>query len=250
MKDISSGSTPSNAVVLVPKSEVRDSSPSEMMQLAISNGVDLSKIEKLLELQERWEKNSSVKAYNLAMSEFKANPPKIDKDRKVGYSTSKGNVGYSHASLYNVVDKITSELSKYGLSASWRTQQSGKEITVTCRISHSMGHFEETSLTAGADESGSKNSIQALGSTITYLQRYSILSLTGLATADSDTDGIVVEEKIDENKVSIINKLISELEVDVAKFLQFMSVEKVDDIKASDFVKAKLMLEAKKKVKK
>jgi hypothetical protein len=226
------------------------STPSEMIQLAVANGVDLDKLEKLLILQERWEAGQAQKAYNKAMAEFKANPPKIDKDRHVGYTTAKGKVGYSHASLYNVVDKISAELSKYGLSASWRTAQANNLITVTCRISHSLGHSEETSITAGADDSGAKNPIQAVGSTISYLQRYSLLSMTGLATHDQDTDAITEEEKIDENKANIINGLIKELEVDLPKFLAFMSVEKVEDIKAADFAKAKLMLEGKRKAKK
>jgi len=98
--------------------------------------------------------------------------------------------------------KITAELSKHGLSASWRTEQNG-QIKVTCRISHSMGHYEETSLSADADTSGSKNAIQAVGSTITYLERYSLLAITGLATEDQDNDGELVSDKIDENKVSI-----------------------------------------------
>lgn len=231
-------------------SESRSISPTELIQSAINNGTDLSQLEKLLDLQIKWEQNEALKAYNKAMADFKANPPKIEKDRKVGYQTSKGKVGYSHASLYNVVDKISSELSKYGLSATWRTSQNDKMITVTCRITHEKGHSEETSLSAQADDSGSKNSIQAVGSTITYLQRYSILSMTGLATHDQDNDGIVEEEKIDENKVAILNGLITQLEIDKEKFLKFMAVEKVEDIKASDFAKAKMSLEAKKRGKK
>jgi len=224
------------------------SSPSEMIRMAVSSGADLDKLEKLLALQERWEAGEARKAYNKSMSEFKANPPKIDKDRHVGYSTAKGKVGYSHASLYNVVDKITAELSKYGLSASWRTQQNGK-IVVTCRISHSAGHFEETSISAEADVSGAKNSIQAIGSTITYLQRYSLLCILGLATYEQDNDGHVEEEKIDENKVAILNGLIKELAVDQTKFIEFMAVEKIEDIPSSQFNKAKLALESKRRKK-
>ncbi len=225
-----------------------DASPVKMMQTMLSNGGNLDNLEKFLLLQERWDRNNAIKAYNKAMADFKSNPPKIEKDRNVGYTTSKGKVGYSHASLYNVVHQITAELGKYGLSSSWRTAQNGKDITVTCRISHSMGHFEETSLTAVADDSGAKNAIQAVGSTITYLQRYSLLSLTGLATADGDTDGAVAEPVLDEGKLAIITGLIKELSVDTVKFLQYMDVEKIEDIKASDFAKAKLMLEAKRKV--
>lgn len=220
-------------------------SPSELMKLALTSGGNLEQLEKLLALQERYEMNEARKAYNKAMADFKANPPRIEKDKRVGYSTSKGNVGYSHASLANVVDKITAELSKYGLSASWRTQQNGK-ITVTCRISHVQGHSEETSLSADADTSGSKNAIQSLGSTITYLERYSLLSILGLATHD-DNDGQTIEDKIDENKVKIIKDGIAEIKMDESKFLEYMGVETIEDIPASQYAKAKVAIETKKR---
>jgi len=226
------------------ENEIVKQAPTDLINSAIQNGADLEQIEKLLELQFKWEANEARKAYNKAMAEFKSNPPKIDKDKKVGYSTSKGKVGYSHASLYNVVDKITAELSKHGLSASWRTEQNG-QVKVTCRISHSMGHYEETSLSADADTSGSKNAIQAVGSTITYLERYSLLAITGLATEDQDNDGELVSDKIDENKVSILKKLIEDLKVDKDKFYKFMAVEKIEDIPVDQFAKAKVALEAK-----
>lgn len=218
--------------------------PAELIKSAMASGANLDNLERLLALQERWEANEARKAYYKAMADFKANPPKIDKDVKVGYTTSKGKVGYNHASLYNVVDKITVELSKYGLSASWRTAQTDK-ITVTCRISHAQGHYEETSISALEDSSGAKNPIQAIGSTISYLERYSLLALTGLATYDQDNDANKVEEAIDENKVTIIKNLLAELSVNVEKFLEYMAVEKVEDIPASQFVKAKMMLETK-----
>ena len=82
------------------KTEV--SSPAEMIKLAVSGGADLDKLEKLLTLQERWDKNEAKKAYHKAMAEFKANPPKINKDRKVTY----GNTKYNHASLANVTDYL------------------------------------------------------------------------------------------------------------------------------------------------
>jgi len=178
----------------------------KIIQLAVEKG-DLDKIEKLLVLQERWEANEAKKAYNKAMADFKANPPKISKDKKVSFG--QGKTAYNHASLYNVTDKINSELSKHGLSASWTTKQNGA-IIVTCKITHVKGHSEETSLSAQADTSGSKNSIQAIGSTITYLERYTLLALAGLATFDQDDDGKSVSaERIDEKQLSELLDLIN-----------------------------------------
>jgi hypothetical protein len=44
-------------------------------------------------------------------------------------------------------------------------------------------------MSAPDDQSGGKNAIQARGSTVTYLQRYTLLSAFGLVAADEDDDG-------------------------------------------------------------
>jgi hypothetical protein len=55
---------------------------------------------------------------------------------------------------------------------------------VTCTLTHSHGHTESATLASPADKSGSKSDAQGIASTITLLQRYSALSLLGIATAD------------------------------------------------------------------
>lgn len=233
--------------------EVAQKSPAEMIQFAVQNGADLDKLEKLLELQERWEAGEAKKAYHRAMAQFKANPPKIDKDRTVEFDTSRGKTKYNHATLGNVTEKISAELSKYGLSASWTTKQNG-QIQVTCRITHEKGHSEETTLSAPADVSGSKNPIQAIGSTITYLERYSLLALTGLATYDQDDDGVgsaqipADVEYITDKQLNIIRDLLIELgiEKNESKFAKFLKVDSLEKLPASKYKQAISVLEAKK----
>lgn len=222
-------------------------SPASMMMAAIDKGMDLEKLEKFMELQARYEQNQARKAYSQAMSDFKANPPEIEKDKKVSYKTNSGVTAYNHASLGNVTDKIGSSLSKHGLSASWTTKQDEKGVTVTCRISHVLGHSEETSLTAALDQSGGKNTIQALGSTISYLERYTILALTGLATHDQDDDGKDSEEVVyisDKQKSTIID-MINSRAVDQKKFLEFIKCESIETIPAVDFNKVMAALRSK-----
>jgi len=216
-------------------------SPAALIQQAVAGGADLEKLKGLMELQERWDANEARKAYHKAMAEFKANPPKIDKDQTVKYKEVK----YSHASLANVTEKINEALSKCGLSASWSTKQNGAVI-VTCKITHVQGHSEETSLSAPADVTGSKNPIQAIGSTITYLERYTLLALTGLATYEQDDDAKDIDVKfIDEKQLNNIVDLLASLDVGQAKFCKFMKVEKLEDIPASDYQKAIVSLDAK-----
>lgn len=218
---------------------VTDNSPAAMMQVALSKGADLDKIEKMLALQERWEANEAKKAYHAAMAAFKADPPEIEKDRKVSYG--QGKTSYSHATLANVTDKINQSLSKQGLSAAWKTFQDEKGVTVTCTITHKLGHSESTSLTAAPDNSGSKNAIQAVGSTITYLCRYTLLALTGLATHDMDDDG-AASEAISAEQAKELNDLIASKKVDAVKFLAYMKAESVEVIPAKDFDRAVAVL--------
>ncbi len=166
------------------------STPASMIMAAVAGKANLEQVEKLMLLQERFEKRQAEKAYNKAIADFKANPPEIVKETAVDFKSERTGqrTHYKYAALANVIEKVTPELSKHGLTVSWRTEQNGK-VKVTCRISHSLGHYEETSLAADHDTSGSKNAIQAMGSAITYMQRYTVLALLGLACSDSDDDG-------------------------------------------------------------
>ena len=230
------------------KKEIQVVTPAHMIELAVSKGADLDKLEKLLTLQERYDAMEAKKAFNRAMSDFKANPPKIDKDRTVSY----GNTKYNHASLANVTDKINCELSKYGLSSSWSVKQNGT-ISVTCKITHVKGHFEETTLTAASDTSGSKNPIQAIGSTLSYLERYSLLALTGLATFEDDDDGQAttsVIEYITDKERHELTDLCLDVSADMPKFMAYLKVEDLSKLEKKDFNKAKLALISKKNKKK
>lgn len=240
------------AIEIIKKEEVKEKmtqAPSRLIELAISKGnIDLDKLEKIMILQERFEVNEARKAYHSAMADFKANSPQINKDKKVGYKTDKGNVGYSHASLYNVTEKINTELSKHGLSASWTTKQNGA-ILVTCKITHVKGHSEETTLSAQADTSGSKNAIQAIGSTITYLERYTLLALTGLATFDQDDDsqatGVPIEY-IDDKQLNQLIDMINVKGVDTKKVLKAYNIEALVKLPKARFDEVMKVLVARK----
>jgi|JI9StandDraft_1071089.scaffolds.fasta_scaffold35387_5 hypothetical protein len=182
--DITPKNTASNLVVMTPGQLV-----GQLMQQGGS--MDLLAMERLMGLQERWDANEAKKAYHAAMAAFKQNPPTILKDKHVEFTTSKGTTAYDHATIGNVVKQIVASLAEHDLSHSWSTEQlDGGQVAVTCTITHKAGHSESVTLKAGRDESGGKNSIQALGSAITYLQRYTLLAITGLAVEDgSDDDG-------------------------------------------------------------
>ena len=238
-----------NAVAVVKEKELvkaEGNSPAEMIRMAVSGKANLEQLKGLLDLQERFEANQAKKAYHSAMAAFKANPPKINKDKTVSFAAGGGKTTYNHASLANVTDKINAELSKYGLSASWSTKQNGT-ISVTCKITHVQGHSEETTLSASADTTGSKNAIQAIGSTITYLERYTLLALAGLATFEDDDGKTSEVEYISQEEGNKILDMVQATGSNLEKFLTYMGVENMETIAKKDYQKAIAALSAKAK---
>lgn len=153
---------------------------------AIQAGMSLEHLKGIMELQKEWEANEARKAYVADMAAFKLNPPEIYKTKLVSFSGTE----YMHATIGDVAKAIVDALAHHGFSHSWETKQDGGLITVTCRITHRMGHSESNSMQSAPDISGKKNSIQAIASAQTYLQRYTLLAACGLATMDlPDDDG-------------------------------------------------------------
>jgi len=205
-----------------------------LVLLAMEKGFDVSMIEKMMDLQERNDKREAEKAYVAAMAEFKADPPKIVKEKLVSFNTTKGKTEYMHATLGQVTSAINSGLGMHGLSASWKTKQNGSMVSVTCRITHKLGHFDETELEAAADNSGGKNSIQAIGSSVTYLQRYTLLALTGLATHDQDDDGKGSEpvEYLSDEQISNVVAMLDEKNISHDHMLNWLKCEKWETVPA------------------
>ena len=159
--------------------------PQALIQLAVEKGANVDQLERLMALQERWEANEARKAFGAALAAFKAAPPSITKNKHVAF----GNTKYDHATLDNVADTIGASLTPHGLSHRWEVEQTADRIRVSCVLQHVQGHAERVSMEAPADSSGQKNSIQAIGSTVTYLQRYTLLAATGMAAKGMDDDG-------------------------------------------------------------
>jgi len=160
--------------------QVAKVNPMQLMQVAVESNADLDKLEKLMNLQERWEAGEAKKLFYAAMAEFQRNCPDIKKLKK-GHN-------YMYAPLGDIMAQIREPLFDCGLSIRFE-QDHSSGITVTCIVTHKGGHSERTTMTGSADTTGSKNGIQAIGSTVTYLQRYTVIGALGITTADADMDG-------------------------------------------------------------
>lgn len=212
--------------------------PMQLIERAMTNGADMALIDKFMEMQERWDTRNARKAFDEAIAAAKAEIPPIVRNAK-GHNDKR----YADfAAIATVVDPI---LSKHGLHYRFRTMQNDR-ISVTCILSHKAGHSEETTLSGPADQTGNKNAIQAIGSTQTYLQRYTLVSMLGLA-ASNDDDGKAAGagEAVTQDQIGDLVALMESVGADKAKFLRFFKIEQLAELPSKRFQEAVNMLNAK-----
>lgn len=225
------------------KNNVVTLTPMDMLNQAVSSGANIETLTKLMDLQERYEKNQARRAFDEAISEAKAEISPI-----VRNATGHNNKKYADfAAIARAVDPV---ISRHGLSYRFRTEQTDR-IQVTCILSHKAGHSEETTLAGPADASGSKNAIQAIGSTLSYLQRYSLTQALGLASSNDD-DGALAGKTEDQlrtitpEQVKTLLALLEETQSDTEQFCRMGNIEAIPDMAASQFDNAVRLLNQKK----
>lgn len=237
----------STAVAERMEPQVPASQPSEsaailslIERMAVNPDIDPERVERFIELRRQMARDDARAQFDASIAEAKAKIPPVVRNRK-GHNDK----SYADFAAYaRVVDPV---LAQHGLSYRFRTQQSDK-ISVTCILSHKAGHSEETTLAGPADASGSKNAIQAIGSTLTYLQRYTLVQALGLAAADDD-DGAAAgagDLITDEQREQLL-AVADEVGADIPKFCGFFKVPSIAALPAQHFGQAMKMLEAKRK---
>ena len=156
-------------------------SPQGLISQALAQNLPVETLERLMDLSDRWESKQAEIAYTLAMNKFQNDVPEIKR-------TKKGHNG-KYADLAIIKKVIRPFLKENGLSYRWQFEESNDKIKCNCIVSHIKGHHESDSMVAGKDATGNKNDIQAIGSTRTYMQRYTLSAVLGLTTVDVDDDG-------------------------------------------------------------
>lgn len=176
----------------VEKAMIWDAAPADPMinmieRVMMDPSVDVGKLERFLALREREGERQSRVSFAMALSQARAEIPPIIKDATVDFKNKSGqSTRYAHETLAGIARTIDPILASKGLSYRWRTDQKNSQVIVTCIVSHRDGYSEETTLSGSPDGSGNKNGFQAVGSAVTYLQRYTLKAALGLSVAADD----------------------------------------------------------------
>lgn len=231
-----------HAVVDQPRA-VAPMTPMEMVGRALEMGVSAEILKQMMDLRDREDSKMARKAFDAAISRAKARMSPVVKN-------ATGHNAKRYADFSAIARMVDPILSEFGLSYRFKTTQVDK-ITVTCILSHEDGHSEETTLSAPSDTTGNKNAIQAIGSTVTYLSRYSLMAALGLSASEDD-DGNSSGKSEDQlrtispDQMKTILALLDETDSDIEKFCQVGKISSVAEMLASQFDSAVQLLNQKK----
>ena len=158
-----------------------------VLEKALANpSADMSIIEKMLDAQERMMTKQAEIDFNQAMSRLQPKMPMIGKASK-GHNTK-------YAKYEEIEEKIRPLYTAEGFSISYNSKRTDQGTLYIGKLSHVGGHHQTAEMLLPADTSGSKNAIQAVGSTMTYARRYLLCMLLNVITCNEDFDGYKREQ--------------------------------------------------------
>lgn len=94
-----------------------------------------------------------------------------------------------YATLEAVLDEIRPVWSRHGLALLQTPSLTAGEVSVTTQVCHASGQWVRSVASCPMGEPKGVTQAQALGIVITYLRRYSAMSVAGIVGTDDDTDG-------------------------------------------------------------
>ncbi len=199
----------------------------EVVSRAASDpNTDVAKLERLLAMYERIKEGEAKATFKAAMVEMKPLLPVIDRNGRIvikakGSETVIQSTPYS---LWEDIDEaITPILHEHGFVLTFKSGAAADgKVTVTGILSHKNGHEEETTMPLPHDGTGSKNAVQAVGSSMSYGKRYTAILLLNIRTKGEDDDAQstgkpLAEKSPQPNRITAATKWAKDAEATLAQ---------------------------------
>lgn len=140
-----------------------------------------------------------------------------------------------YADLATVLNTVRPVFAKHGLAVVQMPQQTDGEVSVTTMLTHSSGQHIASTVSTPID----KMTAQGVGTAITYMRRYALAAMTGVAQEDDDGNAAsqrapqrAEPEPITNAQIAEIGELADAAGKDVADILNAYKVGNMGDLSA------------------
>lgn len=239
-------------------------------EVALNKDLDVTKLDALLAMQERILDRQNREAFDRALAEMQPKLPVIDRNGRIvirkkdaqGERTGDIQQSTAFARWEDIVEEITPILSAHGFALRFKPGNTDKGLIRIEATLSGHGHRETAVLELVHESSGSKNPIQAVGSTISYGKRILGCSLLNIVTRGDDDDGkggggpMVLGDPVTAEELEKVIALAVAVECSEPRLIKRMNskrpkghptIERLSDLPRSRFaeaVEALRMLEA------
>ena len=228
----------------------RDLGPA--IQAAVALGAEgVETLRALQEIQERQDEREARSAFNAAVAELHGLLGSIPKNKTAAFKTrGGGNVQYRYADLHQIATHLRRYTGGLGLSWRWSTQHDDQGETVTCTLSHRLGHSESSTWRAPIESGNPMTSApQKAKIATTFAQRVTLIQVFGLTDTDDDVDGTMPDngggERVSMEQEANLRALAEEVGADIGRFCGFMGIDVLGSLPASRLDDAVRALESK-----
>lgn len=213
--------------------------------------IDLERIDKVLELRNKVLAREARLAFIAALSAAQGEMPEIDKRGKI-IIKEKGTERIIQSTPYALWEDTNAVLkpilARHDLVLSFRSKRlEDGSVETTAILEHVLGHEERTTLVLPCDRTGSKNDVQAIGSSFSYGKRYTATALLNITTRGEDDDGKAGGAKtqtaddlgyIDTEQLDTLRHRVVQVGANPEKFCDYLGIPTLEEMPASMFKRA------------
>ncbi len=204
---------------------------SVIARAAADDTCNVEKMERLFALKERMDAQERERLFADALARIQAAAPRITQHGR----TDKA----KFAKLEDIDFAMRPLMADEGFSLSFDTELVDGKVLMIGRLSHRAGHSEEKRLALPIDNGPGRNSIQAMGSTVSYGRRYLTKMFFNIIEVGEDNDGNGATRRITQKQADQLNDLLTELGGEErAKLLKWAGVERLADVPLEKFDRA------------
>lgn len=184
VQSLSIQKTPSDLVPVSPVQQING-----WITTAMASNRSMDEIQKFIDMRNAELARIARLEFLEAKTTFTGKRKRIVKKNEADFGHNKeGKQGakYKFEDLDDIDDAMKDLAAEVGFSWDWKTRYDGEWMYIKCILSHAGGHFESDEMRGKPDTSGNKNIIQADSSTSTYLMRYTLKKVLGIASGRDD----------------------------------------------------------------
>lgn len=185
------------SVIAKPETAVQQYAGTDsLLQMAISKDIDISKLEKLIEMKNREEERQCKKDFDFHFSDMQKEYKAATKTGEV-LNKEGTKVLYKFCSLEDILKVYAPIIAKHGFSFKWNEEMISEKVKrITCFVS-GYGHEESSSVEIPIEAGNSfTNSIQQRGVSTSYGKRYSFINAFGVIIEGEDNDALTFSDGV------------------------------------------------------